>query len=54
MNKQLKIVREQCDRFIVAWKTLDPDALPPTPSHIDDEQDGSDEEDEVAPTNGDE
>ena len=54
MNKQFKIEREQCDRSIAAWKTLHPDALPPMPSHTNDEEegddDGCDEKDEVAPT----
>ena len=58
MNKQLKIVRQQCDRSIVAWKALHPDALRPTPSQTDDEEDGDDdggdEEDEDAPTDGEE
>ncbi|KAJ9682695.1 hypothetical protein PVL29_018591 [Vitis rotundifolia] len=43
MNNQLKLVRQQCDRSIAAWKTLHPDALPPTPSQIDDEEDGDDD-----------
>ena len=54
MNNQLKIVRQQCDRSIAGWKTLHPDALPPTPSQTDDEEDGADEEDEDAPTDGEE
>ena len=54
MNNQLKIVRQQCDRSIAAWKALHPDALPPTPSQTDDEEDGGDEEDEDAPTDGEE
>ncbi|KAJ9676085.1 hypothetical protein PVL29_024871 [Vitis rotundifolia] len=53
MNNQLKLVRQQCDRSIAAWKTLHPDALPPTPSQTDDEEDGDDdgedEEEEDAP-----
>ena len=53
-NNQLKIVRQQCDRSIAAWKTLHPDVLPPTPSQTDDDEDGDidggDEEDEDAPT----
>ena len=58
MNNQLKIVRQQWDCSIVAWKTLHPDALPHTPSQTDDEEDGDDdggdEEDEDASTDGDE
>ena len=54
MNNQLKIVRQQCDRSIAAWKALHPDVLPPTPSQTDDDEDGDidggDEEDEDAPT----
>ncbi|KAJ9703186.1 hypothetical protein PVL29_004815 [Vitis rotundifolia] len=53
MNNQLKLVRQQCDRSIAAWKTLHPDALPPMPSQTDDEEDGDDdgedEEEEDAP-----
>ena len=58
MNNQLKIVRQQCDHSIAAWKALHPDALPPTPSQTDDEEngddDGGDEKDEDAPTDGEE
>ncbi|KAJ9705611.1 hypothetical protein PVL29_003600 [Vitis rotundifolia] len=58
MNNQLKLVRQQCDRSIAAWKTLHPDALPPTPSQTDDEEDGDDdgedEEEEDAPIDGEE
>ena len=58
MNNQLKIVRQQCDRSIAAWKALHPDALPPTPSQTDDEENGDDdgggEKDEAAPVDGDE
>ncbi|KAL6348145.1 hypothetical protein AAG906_039593 [Vitis piasezkii] len=54
MNNQLKIVRQQCDRSIAAWKALHHDALPPTPSRTDGEEDGDDnggdEEGEDAPT----
>ena len=54
MNNQLKIVRQQCDCSIAAWKALHPDALPPMSSQTDDEEDGDDdcgdEEDEDAPT----
>ena len=58
MNNQLKIVCQQCDRSIAAWKALHPDALPHTPSQTDDEEDGDDdggdEEDEDAPIDGEE
>ena len=54
MNNQLKIVRQQYDRSIAAWKALHPDALPPMPSQTDDEEDGGDEEDEDASTDGEE
>ena len=54
MNNQLKNVRQQRDRSIAAWKALHLDALPPTPSQTDDEEDGGDEEDEDAPTDGEE
>ena len=51
-------MHEQYDHSIAAWKALHPNAMPPTPSHTNDEEDGDDdgcdEEDEVAPTNGDE
>ena len=56
MNNQLKIVRQQCDCSIAAWKALHPDALPLTSSQTDDKEDGDDdcgdEEDENASTNG--
>ena len=58
MNKQLKIVHQQCDHSIIAWKALHSNALPPTPSHTDDkvdgDDDGGDEEDEAIPTDGEE
>ena len=58
MNKQLKIVHQQCDHSIIAWKALHSNALPPTPSHTNDEEDGDDdgggEKDEAAPVDGDE
>ena len=58
MNNQLKIVCQQCDLSIVAWKTLHPDALPLTSWQTDDEEDddddGGDEEDEDASTDGEE
>ncbi|KAJ9680467.1 hypothetical protein PVL29_019717 [Vitis rotundifolia] len=58
MNNQLKIVHQQCDRSIATWKALHPNALPPTPSQTDDEEngddDGGDEKGEDAPANGNE
>ena len=58
MNKQLKIVHQQCDRLIAIWKTLNPNALPPTPSYIDDEEDvddgGGDEKDIATSIDGEE
>ena len=58
MNNQLKIVCQQCDRSIAAWKALHPDALPLTSWQTDDEEDGDDdggdEEDEDASTDGEE
>ena len=57
MNKQLKLMHQQCNHSIAAWKALHLDVMPPPPSHIDDEEDsdddGCDKEDKVAPANGD-
>ena len=57
MNKQLKLMHEQYDHSIAAWKALHPNAMPPTPSHTNDEEDGDDdgcdEEDKVAPADED-
>ncbi|KAJ9678997.1 hypothetical protein PVL29_021041 [Vitis rotundifolia] len=58
MNNQLKLVRQQCDCSIAAWKTLHSDALPLASSQTGDEEDGDndggDEEEEDALTDGEE